>query len=99
MTILFDRQDGEYLGWVDTHQDGFVVNAYRNLAPNYLMLHRASCGTISGTPARGNTWTHGDFVKICSGAIPGLQSWARRDTMGSLIPCQLCRPDGLQPFS
>jgi hypothetical protein len=99
MASLFDQQDEKYLDWIDFHQDGYVVNAYRNLAPNYLMLHRASCGTISGKPARGNTWTNGDFVKICSESIPDLESWARRDTTGSLTPCQLCRPDRSQPLS
>jgi hypothetical protein len=95
MAILFDRQDEEYLDWIEVHQHGFVVNAFRNLAPNYLMLHRASCGTISGKPARGNTWTDGDFVKVCSETVSDLELWARRNTTGSLTPCQLCRAERL----
>jgi hypothetical protein len=96
IAILFDRQDENYLDWIKGHQVGYVVNAYRNLDPSYLMLHRASCGTISGKPTRGNTWTNGDFVKVCSETVSDLELWARRDTTGSLTPCQLCRPERLQ---
>ena len=93
MAITFDRQDEEYLSWVDGHRHGFVVNAYRNLNPGYLMLHRARCGTITGTPARGNTWTDGDFVKVCSETIRDLELWAQREAKGMLNPCQRCNPE------
>ena len=93
MVTTFDRDDKAYLDWVDHHHHGFVVNAYRNLNPGYLMFHRASFGTISGTPARGKTWTDGDFVKICSETIQGLELWAQRIANGTLNPCQLCHPE------
>ena len=88
----FYRQDEEYLNWLDGHQRGFVVNALRNLDPSYLMLHRASRGTISGTPARGNTWTNGDYIKTCGDTIRDLEEWGRQETSGTLQPCKLCRP-------
>jgi hypothetical protein len=93
MAITFDRQDQAYLDWIDRHQHGFVVNAYRNLSPGYLRLHRASCGTISGIPARGSTWTDGDFVKVCSETIEDLRRWTGRETTGALTACKLCRPE------
>ena len=93
MAIPFDRRDEAYLNWIDQHQHGFVVNAYRNLNPGYLMLHRASCGTISGTPAHGTTWTNGDFVKICAESAEDLRSWAQRKTAGTLTPCKRCHPE------
>jgi hypothetical protein len=92
MAITFDRDDEAYLRWIDGHQHGFVVNAYRNLAPRYLMLHKASCGTIKGKPARGITWTDGDFVKICSNTRQDLEQWASSNTMGKLHPRGLCHP-------
>ena len=89
MPITFDRQDKGYLDWIDGHQHGYVVNTYRNPHPGYLRLHRASCGTISGTPARGTTWTDGDFVKVCSESIQELDCRARREANGTLKPCGL----------
>jgi hypothetical protein len=92
MPMTFDHEDAAYQSWIDTHQDGFVVNCYRNLSPAYLMLHRVRCGTISGKPARGNTWTTGEFVKVCSVAIEALEHWVGREANGTLQPCGLCRP-------
>lgn len=93
MATTFDHQDAEYHQWIDHHQHGFVVNAYRNLNPIYLQLHRASCHTISGTPACGRTWTEGEFVKVCSDSLQDIQLWARRNTEGTLNPCYFCKPE------
>jgi hypothetical protein len=93
MAITFDRQDEDYLEWVDEHQHGFVVNALRNLNPGYLMLHHASCGTISGTPTRGKTWTHGDYIKVCAESLEDLRRWAAMETRGRLQPCKRCHPE------
>jgi hypothetical protein len=60
------EDDAGYLAWIDGHQHGFVVNTFRKPDPRYLVLHRASCHTIRGKPARGHRWTTGDFIKACS---------------------------------
>ncbi|MBB5801782.1 hypothetical protein F4560_001550 [Saccharothrix ecbatanensis] len=54
---------GAYERWLAEHQDEFVVNAERSLNPDNLVLHRASCHTINGTPSRGTTWV-GSYIKI-----------------------------------
>jgi hypothetical protein len=92
MTISFDHDDAAYLAWLAAHTQGFIVNAFRNLRPDYLMLHRATCGTISGTPARGVTWTSGAFIKACAEMRQDIEHWAQRSTNGTLHPCGLCRP-------
>ena len=51
-----------------------MLNAERNPKPAYLILHRATCHTISGEPARGSQWTH-DFIKVC-GSHAELESFA-----------------------
>jgi hypothetical protein len=61
---IFEDDDVRYLAWVDGHQRGFVVNTTRKPNPRYLSLHRASCGTIRGKPARGELWTTGEFIKV-----------------------------------
>jgi hypothetical protein len=92
VVLTFDHKDEAYLRWIDGHQHGFVVNALRNLQPSYLILHKASCGTISGKPARGDTWTSGDYIKICSEFRHEIELWARTSTTGTLKPCALCKP-------
>lgn len=61
-----DDDDGGYRHRRAQHQgsDSFVLNAERNPRATYLILHRATCHTISGEPARGTQWTH-DFIKVC----------------------------------
>jgi hypothetical protein len=60
----FVDDDPGYLGWVARHPDGFVINTGRTATASYLMLHRSDCGTITGGPARGSTFT-GEYVKVC----------------------------------
>jgi hypothetical protein len=49
---IFEDDDAGYLAWVGSHPHGFVVNTFRKPDPRYLMLHRATCHTITGKPAR-----------------------------------------------
>jgi hypothetical protein len=90
---IFEDDDTGYLAWVESHQHGFVVNTYRKPDPRYLILHRATCGTITGKPARGDRWTTGDFLKACSETGAALDHWARQTAGGELHPCGLCHPD------
>ena len=89
---IFEDDDAGYLAWIERNQHGFVVNTSRNTDPRYLILHRASCGTIRGKPACGDRWT-GDYIKACSESRADLDQWARQIAGGDLHPCRLCRPD------
>jgi hypothetical protein len=84
---FIDDDDG-YLAWLAAHQDLFVLNAARHPTPAYLMLHRASCHTINGTPTRGTRWT-GDYIKI-GGARGELVDYARREVGGHTQQCGTC---------
>jgi hypothetical protein len=90
---IFEDDAAGYLAWVESHQHGLVVNTTRKPDPRYLMLHRASCGTIRGKPARGDRWTTGQFIKACSETRAALDHWARQTVGGELTPCRLCHPD------
>jgi len=85
----FVDNDTGYLQWLAAHPDGFVMNAARNPTPAYLVLHRTSCHTISGIPARGSRWTTGDYIKIC-GRRRELEEFARRKVDGEAGTCGLC---------
>ena len=90
----FVDDDGGYLDWVDHHLDGFVINTGRTPSAAYLMLHRASCGTITGRPARGATFT-GEYAKVC-GERNELEDFARH-LGGYAQPCGLCLAQRGQP--
>jgi len=90
---IFEDEDAGYLAWIDGHQHGLVVNTTRKPDSRYLYLHRASCGTIRGTPARGKRWTTGVLIKACSETRADLEQWASQQGGGKLHPCGLCRPD------
>jgi hypothetical protein len=83
----FVDDDPGYRDWLARHPDGFVINTGRRPSAAYLMLHRAGCGTISGTPARGKTFT-GDYAKVC-GSQDELEGFARQ-LGGQAQPCGLC---------
>ena len=90
--VVFLDDDGGYLEWLRKHPDGFVVNAARRPRADYLILHRANCHTISGTPARGSRWTTGDYLKACATAQAELRAWARGETKAEPTGCGSCSP-------
>jgi hypothetical protein len=79
----FEDDDTGYLTWVESHQHGFVVNSYRRPDPRYLILHRATCGTITGRPARRERWTTGDFIKPAPRPAPPSTSGRARPPAAS----------------
>jgi hypothetical protein len=90
----FTDDDRGYLEWLDHHPDGFVINTGRNPSAAYLMLHRAGCGTITGKPARGDTFT-GEYAKVCGGRDEP-EEFARH-LGGHAQPCGLCLAQRGQP--
>lgn len=83
----FVDDDRGYLDWLDHHPDGFVINTGRTPSAAYLMLHRSGCGTITGKPARGTTFT-GDYARVC-GERNELEEFARH-LGGHARACGLC---------
>ncbi len=87
MTKFVDDDDG-YIRWLRSTQDGWVVNSTRKPSPSYLILHRATCWTITGKPSRGSLWTK-DYLKKCSSDRQELETWARQ-IGGRLRACKFC---------
>ena len=71
--------------WLIRNRRGWVLNAYREPTAAYLVLHAAECSTISGRPAKGDTWTR-DYAKICCPDRVVLESWALEETIGVSAP-------------
>lgn len=59
---------------------------------DYLVLHRAMCHTITGSPARGDTWTTSDYMKVTADSISELAAWALAETGGRVQRCGSCAP-------
>jgi hypothetical protein len=87
----FVDDDAGYLDWLAHHPQELVLNTGRTPSAAYLMLHRATCRTISGTPARGSTFT-GDYSKVC-GTQRELDEFTEQ-LGGTARQCQVCRPPG-----
>lgn len=88
--VTFVDDDLGYLRWTAAHPKGFVVNAERRPRAAYLILHRASCRSVIGSPARGLHWTL-DYIKICARHLQPLDTWAAK-VGGRLQHCRLCQP-------
>lgn len=86
-----NRSDDDYLRWVADHRHGYVVNIQRTGNPRDARLHLAYCETITGTPARGDTFT-GDWVKVCSVSLQELDSWTMQRIGSVVVRCGTCRP-------
>ena len=90
---VFDNADAEYVRWLEAHPGGYVLNTYRKPHPGYLILHRATCKSISRSATTSIDWTSGDYIKACPDSIPDLAAWCRVVAGASHQPCGQCRPD------
>jgi hypothetical protein len=86
---IFRDDDDGYLAWLAAHRAGFVLNVNRSPRPDYLVLHRASCRTISGRPTRGGPWT-GQYIKVCSDDELQIAAWAGRTVAAAPRRCGVC---------
>ena len=85
--IQFRNDEAGYRTWLVRHPFGFVVNSRREPGPDYLVLHRAACGSISSENRRNYTTTN--YIKTCSESVEELQRWAA-SLSGRLRGCSLC---------
>ena len=86
--IFRDDEEG-YLAWLAGHPAGFVLNVNRSPRPNYLILHRATCRTISGRPTRGGPWT-GPYIKVCSDDELQIAAWTGKTVGAAPTRCGVC---------
>jgi hypothetical protein len=91
MIACFTNDDAGYLAWLEAHADGYVLNCYRRPTADYLMLHLASCRTITGEPTRGLSWTK-DYAKVGGSSVAELDGWASAKTGAYPSRCSLCSP-------
>jgi hypothetical protein len=93
--IEFSNDDEGYLAWLTTNPNGYVLNVRRLADPNYVVLHRATCGNISTDKREPGAYTARGFRKVCATSVTELQLAAKREgrTDGSFSKrCGLCGP-------
>jgi len=93
--IEFLNDDEGYLSWIATNTNGFVLNVQRMADPNYVVLHRANCGSISTDKQEPGAYTTRDYRKVCAANMTELQLAAKREGRvdGSFSKrCGLCKP-------
>ena len=61
------------------HPDGFVLNVRRRADPNYVVLHRATCGSISNDKQAPGAFTGRSYRKICATNVAELRLAAQRE--------------------
>jgi hypothetical protein len=88
--VVFVDDDASYLRWIAANPNARVLNAARSLAPTPT-LHRATCHTISGMPARGRVWT-GPYIKACADDTVALHRWSEANIGHVPRPCGTCAP-------
>jgi hypothetical protein len=86
---IFRDDDEGYLTWLLEHPSGFVLNVARSPRPTYLILHRATCRTISGRPTRGGPWTR-PYIKVCSDDQLHIAAWTGKSVGAAPTRCRVC---------
>src|SRR4051812_37089419 len=76
MTQLMTNEQ-QYKQWLDAHPDGFVLNTTKGHAPEYMVLHRATCRYIAEPmpPAQPGGFTERDYVKVVDDEVTPLRHW------------------------
>ena len=90
--LIFEDNDLGYLRWVEKNDSGYVVNAKRVMArdDDWVVLHKATCSTIKGEPSRGEVWTSGQYLKVCSRSKDLALEWVRRNYVSKAHNCDRC---------
>lgn len=78
------HNDRDYLAWVTAHPEGFVLNTSRHRDANYVVLHRATCWSVSSAERADGAYTQNGYRKTAALSIAALREAARLEG----------RPDG-----
>lgn len=84
----FKNDENSYLRWIEENPNGYIVNSWNPPTKSYLIIHKATCGSISSTKI-GN-YTAPDMMKTCSLNLDELEKWAKEKVGGKLNPCKKC---------
>lgn len=93
--VEFRNDETGYFAWLREHPNGFVLNLHRYRHPEYVVLHRTSCWTISKKSHATGAYTERHYRKVCGATIAEMQEAARDEgrSDGSFSKrCSICGP-------
>ena len=93
--VEFDGDDEAYLDWLSVYPDGYVVNVRRKLSSDYVVLHRATCGSIGKRGGDPGGHTERAFLKFCGGTqadVAGVPTLCGRAYGSFSSRCGFCKP-------
>lgn len=91
----FFTSDTEFRAWSGSCPEGYVLNLRRNAGANYLILHKASCSSLSPSQYRGGAFTERSYRKVGSASIRELTDWIGKNVPGAASfsgRCGRCHP-------
>lgn len=91
----FDGDDEGYFDWLDVYPHGYVVNVRRKRSPDYVVLHRATCGAISNRKAAPGSYTARAYVKYCGETLADVEAvplLCGREHGSFTRRCGICKP-------
>lgn len=82
------------------HPQGFVLNTRARPDPNYMVLHAATCASISSSAAAPGAYTSRGYRKICAETTAEISEWVRNNgrpdgTFSKICGRCLRQPDSL----
>lgn len=87
--LVVPGDDAEYLAWISTWPNGYVLNCLASRNPLDSRLHRAWCTTIGELQPDKATFV-GEWIKVCSTDRHRVKEWAVRECGEIPRSCQLC---------
>lgn len=93
--VKFANDENGYFAWLIAHPTGYVLNVRKDADPDYVVLHHASCGSISSRKMADGAYTCRNYRKWCADNLSDLQTAAKREGRhdGSFSKrCGMCKP-------
>lgn len=85
--MIFLDDDLGYRQWIARNPLAYVVNCDKRVNPQYIVLHRATCRTISAPDVN---YTHGDYQKVCARTREELEKWSISEVGAAPTVCGIC---------
>lgn len=88
----FDSGDEPFLGWMDEHPEGYVLNVKRKSSSGFAVFHDSECSHISGVLSshRSDAHTKLDKIKVCVEETEPLVEWLTQNRPTAVVGAVVC---------
>jgi hypothetical protein len=82
----FENEEDRYLSWAEANPLGYVLNVDKSDdKPRYPMVHAVRHALWT---SKRESYTRGDYIKVCSGSLKELEHWAQENYRRPLSHCR-----------